>query len=69
MVPIPPIHIIELDQFGLMGNIESLILLFNAAVARFARILRSSIVGAKEHFFAEIVKPRKFSHFLRALLI
>ena len=57
---------------SLVGNLESLILLFRAALARFARILRSSRVGVKEQFFAEIVKPRYlegFHIFIRTLLI
>ena len=47
----------ELNMFT-VGSLESLILLFKAAIERFARILRSSRVGVKEHFLAEIVKPR-----------
>ena len=55
-----------------MGNLERLILLLKTAIAQFARILRSSRVGVKEQFFAEIVKPRYskvFTFSIRTLLI
>ena len=42
----------------LVGNFESLILLFKAVLAWFARIFRSLSIGVKEQFFADIVKPR-----------
>ena len=56
--------ICELNMFtaSLVGYLESLILLFKAAIVRFAQILRSSRVGIKEQSFAEIVKPRYLKH-------
>ena len=41
-----------------VGSLDNLILLFSAYTTRVALILRSSTVGRKEQFFADILNPR-----------